>query len=143
MMRWYEKLLLIAYLVVLALMVLSVTPAFAAPAPEQLVETRYCGAPQRNADGTIKRSNTVLAAFQKIHPCPSTGLASGACPGWAKNHIIPLACGGCDSVANLVWLPNDIKTCNGAHCVDRYERHISAATPPLPDTAACVNGVVP
>ena len=108
-----------------------------------LTETRYCGAPARNADGSIKRSAAVLAAFQRIHPCPSTGKMVGACPGWARNHNLPLACGGCDSVANLSWLPNDIKSCAGAHCVDRFERKINALTPPIPDTGACKNEVVP
>ena len=110
---------------------------------DPLAETRYCGAPVRNADGSIHRNSTVLTRFQKVHPCPSTGLATGACPGWAKNHVIPLACGGCDAVSNMVWEPVDIKACAGAHCVDRYERKISAATPPLPDTAACINVIVP
>ena len=142
MMRWLGFILLLSYLTMLAVMAFA-GKVSAAPLPEQLVETRYCGPPQRNADGTIKRSSAVLAAFQRIHPCPSTGLTSGACTGWAKNHIIPLACGGCDAVSNLVWLPGDIKSCGGSHCVDRYERNISALDPPLPDTGACVNRVVP
>lgn len=111
--------------------------------PPPLVETRYCGAPVRNADGSIRRRSDVLAEFQRLHPCPSTGLKSGACPGWQKNHVVPLACGGCDGVSNLVWLPTDIKTCTGPHCVDRYERKISASTPPQPDTPACANVIVP
>jgi hypothetical protein len=37
------------------------------------------------------------------HPCPSTGLPSGACPGYRKDHVVPLACGGPDTVANLQW----------------------------------------
>lgn len=45
-----------------------------------LDETRCCHAPVRNADGSIKRSTTVLHHFQQIHPCPSTGLTNGACP---------------------------------------------------------------
>ena len=107
-----------------------------------LDETRYCGSPVRNADGSIKRSSTVLVKFKTIHPCPSTLLTSGSCPGWSMNHTIPLACGGCDSVSNLQWLPNDIKTCTGPHCVDRFERKINAATPPYLDTDSCKNIIV-
>jgi len=108
-----------------------------------LDETRYQGSPIRNADGTIHRSAAVLTAFQKWHPCPSTMKFTGACPGWAKNHVIPLACGGKDEVSNLQWVPTDIKSCSGPHCIDRFERYINAATPSYPDTASCVNKVVP
>lgn len=108
-----------------------------------LDETRYCGPPKRDAKGQIIRRADVLAAFQRIHPCPSTGLTKGACPGWAKNHDRSLACGGCDAVSNMSWMPNDIKACAGPHCVDRYERKINALEPPIADTAACVNEVVP
>jgi hypothetical protein len=51
-----------------------------------------------------QRSRAVTRAFQRAHPCPSTGRRSGACPGWVKDHVIPLACGGPDSPANLQWL---------------------------------------
>ncbi|MEY8688313.1 MAG: hypothetical protein AB9M53_00355 [Leptothrix sp. (in: b-proteobacteria)] len=108
-----------------------------------LTEYRYCGAPVRLKDGSIRRRADVLAAFQLLHPCPSTGLTTGACPGWAKNHDRSLACGGCDAVSNLSWIPTDVKACAGPHCVDRYERKINATAPPQPDTAACANQVVP
>jgi hypothetical protein len=49
------------------------------------------------------RSSSVKHEFQLTHPCPSTGLTSGACPGFVKDHILPLACGGSDQVANLQW----------------------------------------
>ena len=97
----------------------------------------YCGPPKRDANGTIMRSAAVIREYRSIHPCPSTGLLTGACPGWALNHTRPLACGGCDSVANLTWMRNDAKK-----IVDGYERKIFALTPPIPDTAACVNQIV-
>lgn len=50
------------------------------------------------------RSRAVLAQFQLEHPCPATGLKTGACPGWQKDHLIPLECGGADAVWNLHWL---------------------------------------
>jgi hypothetical protein len=47
------------------------------------------------------RSREVTREFQREHPCPSTGRTSGACPGYRKDHIKPLACGGPDAVWNL------------------------------------------
>lgn len=123
----------------LALLLLMALPVRADP----LLETRYCGAPVRLADGSIRRRADVLAAFRRIHPCPSTLKFTGACPGWAMNHDRSLACGGCDAVSNLSWMPTDIKTCAGAHCVDRYERRINATIPPQPGTPGCVNVIVP
>lgn len=92
-----------------------------------LMEQRYCGPPLRNEDGSIRRSAAVLSAFQRQHPCPSTGATSGACPGWARDHVIPLACGGCDAVSNLQWLPDAIKSAAGTYPKDRFERRIYCA----------------
>jgi hypothetical protein len=104
-----------------------------------LVETRYCGAPKRDAKGVIMRRSDVVTAYKKIHPCPTTGLyGAGTCPDNSLNHIMPLACGGCDSVGNLMYMRNDVKK-----IVDGYERQISALDPPIEDTAACVNKVQP
>jgi hypothetical protein len=106
---------------------------------DRLKDYRMCGVVVRDTNGNIKRSSAVLTAYKKIHPCPSTGLTTGACPGWALNHSIPLACGGCDAVYNLTWTPDQIKSCADSWCIDRYERKINASTPPVPDSAACVN----
>lgn len=89
-----------------------------------LDETRYCLPIVRDANGVIVRSTAVQKAFQKIHPCPSTGLTFGPCPGWQRNHVIPLACGGCDAVSNMDWMPVEIKTCKDWFCRDRFERNI-------------------
>jgi hypothetical protein len=59
----------------------------------------------RNADGTIKRSQAAKRKFAREHPCPSTGFTTGACAGWYIDHVIPLACGGCDDIINMQWLP--------------------------------------
>lgn len=67
---------------------------FLAPAPGCLVKS-----PKRNAE--------TLRAFQRAHPCPSTGKRSGACPGYQKHHIWPLCCGGPDDPANLVWVTEE------------------------------------
>jgi len=49
------------------------------------------------------RSYAAKREFQREHPCPSTGRTSGACPGYVKDHIVPLACLGPDTAANLQW----------------------------------------
>ena len=64
------------------------------------------------------RSQTVKHEFQRQHPCPSTGRTTGACPGFVKDHVIPLACGGPDSVANLQW-----QTTAAARDKNRWERN--------------------
>ena len=87
-------------------------------------DSRLCGEPVRDDQNTIVRSAKVRNDFQKLHPCPSTGLKTGACPGWAKDHVIPLDCGGCDAVENLQWLKDTVKSCAGAECKDRWERKI-------------------
>jgi hypothetical protein len=53
--------------------------------------------------GRIRRSRAARAAFQREHPCPSTGRTSGACPGYVADHIKALACGGADAPSNLQW----------------------------------------
>ncbi len=92
------------------------------PPVDAFREFRQCGQPARDARGAIKRNSAVIDAYKRLHPCPATGLSTGACPGWQINHTIPLVSGGCDSVINMSWLPLQIKTCTSAHCVDRWER---------------------
>lgn len=52
----------------------------------------------------IHRDQRVLREFQLLHPCPSTGRTTGACPGWQKDHVWALECGGYDELWNLQWL---------------------------------------
>ena len=61
------------------------------------------------------RSREVTREFQREHPCPSTGLRGGACPGYRKDHVVPLACGGPDAVSNLQW-----QTVAAAKAKDRW-----------------------
>lgn len=89
-----------------------------------LLDNRYVNEIKRDANGQIMRRADVRAAFKKIHPCPSTGLKTGACTGWALDHTIPLSVYGADSVSNLQWLPNEIKSCAGTVCKDRWERKV-------------------
>ena len=88
------------------------------------VDTRYCGPPKRDQAGQIIRNQSVTREFQKIHPCPSTHLTAGACPGWQKDHVWPLVSCGCDSVSNMQWLPVEIKTCSSTICKDRWEQKV-------------------
>ncbi len=64
------------------------------------------------------RSSTVKHEFQRQHPCPSTGRTTGACPGYIKDHIRALDCGGPDSIANMQW-----QTIADAKAKDRWERN--------------------
>lgn len=91
-------------------------------------DVRYCyqiaSDIPRDASGSIKRSTTVINAFKKDHPCPSTLLPKGACPDWAIDHVVPLVCGGCDAEFNMQWLPNSIKSTNSPSSKDRWEQRV-------------------
>jgi hypothetical protein len=69
------------------------------------------------ASASEHQSREVTREFQREHPCPSTGRTSGACPGFRKDHIKPLACGGPDAVSNLQW-----QTIRQAKAKDAWER---------------------
>jgi hypothetical protein len=56
-----------------------------------------------SASAKEHRSASVKREFQLMHPCPANGRASGACPGYVKDHVKPLKCGGPDAVANMQW----------------------------------------
>lgn len=105
-------------MILFLILLLAVAPAWGQ-------DTRICGPQPRDADGTIHRSAVVLREYQRIHPCPATGKTTGKCYGWALDHVIPLACGGCDKIENLQWLKASIKSCAGADCKDRWERKIN------------------
>ena len=49
------------------------------------------------------RSVVAKGQFRKSHPCPSTGRASGACPGYVIDHVRPLKRGGADAPSNMQW----------------------------------------
>jgi hypothetical protein len=63
-----------------------------------------------------RRSSAVTEQFQREHPCPSTGQTSGPCPGYIKDHIKSLGCGGPDDPANLQW-----QTVADAAAKDKWE----------------------
>ena len=62
------------------------------------------------------RSPAVTAEFERMNPCPSTGNTHGACPGWIKDHVIPLCEGGADAVSSL-----QRQTVDGAKAKDKWE----------------------
>ncbi len=92
-------------------------------------EYRYCDVPKRDASGAIYRSSAVTTAFRNLYACPSTGLHSGACPGWQINHDKSLACGGCDAVYNMSWHSTIVKT-SAVIGIDRYELKINGGVVP-------------
>jgi hypothetical protein len=51
----------------------------------------------------IERSQAAKDLFKQLHPCPSNGHTSGACPDYVIDHIKPLACGGLDAPSNMQW----------------------------------------
>lgn len=52
----------------------------------------------RDAHGNVIRSRSRRQLFLKM-----TGFPHGR-PGYRADHIVPLACGGCDTPANFEWL---------------------------------------
>lgn len=91
---------------------------------DPLVDYRFVGNVVRDTDTTTLRSTKVIYAFKKQWACPVTGAHIGSCPGWAIDHVIPLACGGVDAVYNMQWLPNEIKSAKGEFSKDHFERRI-------------------
>ena len=80
----------------------------------------FCGAATAHSGPLAARehrSREVTREFQREHPCPSTGLTTGACPGYRKDHIKALDCGGPDAVSNMQW-----QTIAAAKAKDRWER---------------------
>ena len=71
---------------------------------------------RRDSHGRIQRSAEAKAQFKKVHPCPSTGKRSGACPGYVIDHIQPLKRGGADAPSNMQW-----QTVQAAKLKDRTE----------------------
>src|SRR4051812_21580609 len=79
--------------------------------------TGKCTSCARTFTGRIQRSAETRREFQREYPCPSTGKRSGACPGYVRDHIQPLACGGADSPENIQW-----QTIAQAKAKDKIER---------------------
>jgi hypothetical protein len=78
--------------------------------------TTKCTSCARDSRGRIARSATARHAFQKSHPCPSTGKTSGACKGYLIDHVVLLKRGGADSPSNMQW-----QTVQAAKAKDKVE----------------------
>lgn len=63
----------------------------------------YITGVKRDKRGRIARSSAAKSAFKKEHPCPSTGISRGACPGHVIDHVVPLKRGGADRPGNMQW----------------------------------------
>lgn len=64
-----------------------------------------------------ERSRQAVAEFKRLQPCPATGKARGACPGYVVDHVVPLCAGGADAPSNMQW-----QTTQEAKVKDRAER---------------------
>lgn len=69
-----------------------------------LLALALCLASAQLAQARIPRDQAQVRTFRSENPCPATGRARGACPGWQVDHIIPLCAGGADRPENLQWL---------------------------------------
>ena len=70
----------------------------------------------RDSRGHIKRSGKAKNDFKRHNPCPSTGKASGSCPGYVIDHVTPLKRGGADRPNNMQW-----QTKEAAKAKDKWE----------------------
>lgn len=91
---------------------------------DPLIDYRMGDSVVRSDTGATARSKVTIARFRQLYACPSTRKNTGACPGWAIDHVIPLDCGGVDAVYNMQWLPNTIKSASGPDKKDHFERKV-------------------
>ena len=66
-----------------------------------------CADCDRDTTGRIARSASARRDFRRVSPCPATGKAMGACPGYQIDHRVPLNKGGADDPANMEWLTTE------------------------------------
>lgn len=59
------------------------------------------------AEARIPRDRSEVRAFRSEHPCPATGRARGACPGYHVDYIIALCAGGVDKRWNMQWITRE------------------------------------
>ena len=68
------------------------------------------------------RDPAQVRAFKRDNPCPATGKATGACPGWVIDHIRPLCFQGKDEPKNMQWQKRE-----ASFIKDVFEREACAA----------------
>lgn len=81
-------------------------------------DSRFCGEPERYANGVIKRNPAVVAEFERLYPLPPQFSREK----FQVNHAIPRVCGGCDTIENMIWMAVPAKTCAEWYCQDRHEQ---------------------
>jgi hypothetical protein len=77
-------------------------PSSYAPGPSG---QRVYGAPIQGPIVTSQASRTSRAKsdFQRLKPCPSTGKATGTCPGYSIAYKKSLKSGGANTAGNMEW----------------------------------------
>jgi hypothetical protein len=73
------------------------------------------------ATARAHRSRAVTRELERENPCPSTGRTNGAYPGYVRDHVEPLACGGAEAVSNQ-W-----QTTADESAKDKWERAVVPA----------------
>src|SRR4051794_25923542 len=104
------------HIVVALFLIVTVLPLDAAKGRGAPKSTARCASCVRTSKGRIARSAAAKRTFRKSHPCPSTGKASGACPGYVIDHVVPLKRGGADGPRNMQW-----QTAAAAKAKDKVE----------------------
>jgi hypothetical protein len=87
------------------------TPSASSSKSNDTHPANYCDTCARDSKGRILRGGAARDAFKR-----ETGFPKGR-PGYVIDHIIPLACGGQDSTANMQW-----QTVEAAKAKDKTER---------------------
>jgi hypothetical protein len=91
--------------------------AFGEPTPETMpFDMRHLRHPKCTYSLPTRASRPPQLTLSASGTGHSTGKTRGACPGYRKDHIKPLACGGPDAVWNLQW-----QTIAAARAKDRWE----------------------
>jgi hypothetical protein len=77
-------------------------PSSYAPGPS---DQRVYGAPIQGPIVTsqVSRTSRAKSEFQRLKPCPSTGKASGTCPGYSIAYRKSLKSGGANTAGNMEW----------------------------------------
>jgi hypothetical protein len=75
-----------------------------------------CASCPRDVNGRIRLDPAARREFRHQHPCPATGKATGACPGYVVDHVIPLKRRRADVPENMQW-----QTTAEAKAKDRME----------------------
>lgn len=100
-----------------------------APTPQPVPEpgvARGKPIPESVARDIAERSKKMRAEFVRQHPCPASGVSSGACPGYVVDHIIPLSLYGADHPDNMQW--QTVEAAKRKDVLEResYQRRIKA-----------------